>query len=125
MLAFSFIRSLNNITSAEKAKYLRFQQHELFAPLLLLPLSNTSFRFVFVFGGGDSLIGKLFHGDSVQRDHLYSWIRFFFMFSPWDPFPGDFAFFYIFMLLWNGVAPLEEIILVFLGSENLENKRGF
>ena len=76
MLAFSFIRSLNNITSAEKAKYLRFQQHELFAPLLLLPLSNTSFRFVFVFGGGDSLIGKLFHGDSVQRDHLYSWIRF-------------------------------------------------
>ena len=55
----------------------------------------------------------------------------FFMFSPWDPFPGGFAFFfkehffYIFMLLWNGVAPLEEIILVFLGSEELENKRGF
>ena len=59
MLAFSFIRSLNNITSAEKAKYLHFQQHKLFAPLLLLPLSNMIFRFVFVFGGGDSLIGKL------------------------------------------------------------------
>ena len=110
MLAFSFIRSLNNITSAEKAKYLRFQQHELFAPLLLLPLSNTSFRFVFVFGGGDSLIGKLFHGDSVQRDHLYSWIRFFLCFHHGIHFQ-EILLFFIFLccygmewLLWRRLS---------------------
>ena len=100
MLAFSFIRSLNNITSAEKAKYLHFQQHELFARA---PFASTIIKH------------KLQICFCIWRRGFFNWKTFswrlrptrsflfldqvFFMFSPWDPFPEDLDFCFCFIYL--------------------------